>query len=388
MNMSTPSQSSINSSTTPLPPHYAQPNITSQLPSYSNTEQEIIIQTFSKTSFNRIQNLPNIIHTNYVNEAKHIHIDNNLTSALPVKPYNTYKRLVGGTFSDYPVEPEPEVYIDAAATQNRLRNIDKRLQISNKPFSYSSANPTELVSRNYDENNYYSQLLSTEAVKSAENRKKILTEMNILPPFKPTNPQSTTMDSGIRNDSILNRSLLPDIIHELMISIDSDFNETEFEIYSDPQDMIIIQFLATTLDSPKGLLAYLNQFMKTNLTVLKYSLSKLPELWNHADNSLGLIYYAIKPAWVKRSITASYYAIHPERRNWKSTKKLIDQEKQIIEEEKQNNNNNNLNNNIQNINNDYVLYKRTPLQDQVDRFLNLDKLKSNSSAPITNNRIN
>jgi len=100
----------------------------------------------------------------------------------------------------------------------------------------------------------------------------------------------------------------------------------------DEEDLIIMEFEVSSIDSEKGLLAYMNNIITRNDEMAAFALSKVAELWNHKTGD-GSIFYALKPSWVKREATQSYFTLHPERRNFNTLRKFMqDQRLQKREE--------------------------------------------------------
>ena len=57
--------------------------------------------------------------------------------------------------------------------------------------------------------------------------------------------------------------------------LEEDWEDSDFQIYADEEDLIIIEFSLDSLDNPKGLLAYMNH-MNNNLSMLsEFRLTKM-----------------------------------------------------------------------------------------------------------------
>jgi hypothetical protein len=113
------------------------------------------------------------------------------------------------------------------------------------------------------------------------------------------------------------RAHVPDIMRNLATTLDRDWDDAEYQVFRDEEDLIILEFELASLDSVKGLLAYMNMLEHTNETISSHGLSKVVELWNHEPGD-GSVYYAFKPPWVKRAATDSYYVLHPDRKNFRA----------------------------------------------------------------------
>lgn len=57
--------------------------------------------------------------------------------------------------------------------------------------------------------------------------------------------------------------------------LDADWGDCEFELYCDPEDLIVMEFGLDSLDSPDGLGAYMNTMVRCNPIISEYGLSKV-----------------------------------------------------------------------------------------------------------------
>jgi len=60
------------------------------------------------------------------------------------------------------------------------------------------------------------------------------------------------------------RLKLPEIVSALMRALDADWGDAVFQIYVDHDELIIVQFEVASVDNVKGLLSYMNMFVKTH----------------------------------------------------------------------------------------------------------------------------
>lgn len=347
---------SSSSSTTTLNkklPHYAAPTQAVQLPEYANTEAEMIRASFSTGNYRMISHLPTELRAHHVSEATANRIDDNITSAYFVAPHGSYRKFGGkdSLFSTFDYAPEEYSLASKLLTQERKTKEDKRLKVNPLPFLYSTPRPlvhNQLAGLpSFDANAQFSGLDPYESSEEHQRRQAYLESQKILHgPFVPSHGSRS-----IGDDKVI-RMKLPDIIAKLMAELDQDWGDTSFQIYCDEEDLIIIQWDLATIDNQKGLLAYMNMFVKTNSqstrlqfalgliwshimclyihlyslfgfflfssfspllseVISEYALSKLVELWNHIGSD-GFLYYSFKPPWVRRRIEESLFVLHPE----------------------------------------------------------------------------
>mmetsp|Transcript_19821 Transcript_19821/g.18864 ORF Transcript_19821/g.18864 Transcript_19821/m.18864 type:complete len:116 (+) Transcript_19821:581-928(+) len=72
------------------------------------------------------------------------------------------------------------------------------------------------------------------------------------------------------------RALLPEMVSEIKRNLLADWSDINFVIGTNPDDMIEMRFELGTLDSPMGLLAYLNNLVNSSDIMLKYQLKRVP----------------------------------------------------------------------------------------------------------------
>jgi len=68
----------------------------------------------------------------------------------------------------------------------------------------------------------------------------------------------------------VNKQHLPEIVGLIKRYLLSDWSDINFVIGTNPEDFIEMRFDAQSLDSPKGLHAYLNNLVNLNEMMLKY----------------------------------------------------------------------------------------------------------------------
>lgn len=291
-------------------PHYALPNQSHSLSTYSNTEADVVRQSFSPASFRMLSHLPNDLRPQQILDANSQHADYNLQHLLAA-PMGSYKK-VDKVFLDFEYMSSPYSLADELKKKERIESTEKRMTVSEREFTYSSARPQPvgpLQGRPSPEEEVQ-YVNPYEEAHNAQLREKWLQQSKILHgPFK------VNVEKSVGNN---NPSLLPDIIQKLMRQIQADWSETHCEIYCDADDIIILEFDSSTVDNPKGLQAYMNMLTKSSPIISEHILSKVVELWSHTADSH--IYYAYKPPWVHRAATEPYYILHPDQRKFRLTK--------------------------------------------------------------------
>lgn len=68
----------------------------------------------------------------------------------------------------------------------------------------------------------------------------------------------------------MTRANLPEAVGVIKRSLLADWSDINFIIGTNPEDYIEMRFDAFTLDSPKGLHAYMNNIVNSNEMLVKY----------------------------------------------------------------------------------------------------------------------
>jgi hypothetical protein len=297
-------------------PHYAMPNKSAEAAMYINHEQDMVRSSFQTGNFRSIASLPTEFRYGYVIEAAANHVDSNITSAIYHAPHGAYK-VYGKNkiFQEFKYISSPYNLVENLKRKEGVAQREKEKDVAKKPFLFSSADAS-LPYFDPDEEAKYAD--PYDAGKDVKLREAWLQQSKILHgPFYPNTKKALDSQHG-------NEAALPDMMRLLATLIDQDWEDSEFQIYRDEEDLIVIEFDLESVESEKGLLAYLNNIIATNDELAPYALAKVPELWNHKAGD-GSIYYALKPSWVKRARTESYYALHPEKQKFRTRLQALKQ---------------------------------------------------------------
>lgn len=76
-----------------------------------------------------------------------------------------------------------------------------------------------------------------------------------------------------------------------------DWQDINFVIGTNPDDMIEIKFDGKTVDTTAGLHAYMNTLMNNNLEIQSYGLRRIIHYWGFKEKKH--IYYMLAPSWVR-----------------------------------------------------------------------------------------
>ena len=309
-------------------PHYALPNFSVVLPTYSNAESDLITQAFRIGNFVSVSALPNSIKPGQVSRSRFQKIldnrqpaeDWNVNLGAPYKPKQK-------TFSEFEYMPSPFSLADEVAKEDREKHVEATkaaghekafvMSDTHKSLKYEDSfrggsNPT------FQFNAFSSVADPYERADDQALRYKWLQDAQIL--AGPIRPSGRVKGStGQASSELPTRSTLPQMVAELREAIEFDWSEYAFLVCSTDDEHVVIRFELATLDSEPGLSAYMNVFSRSHRVVYKYMLKKVVEDWNVTPGD-GHLYFTFRPPWVASRITDTFYSLHPEQRTYQDSR--------------------------------------------------------------------
>jgi hypothetical protein len=298
----------------PKVPHYMLPNFTSILPEYSNAEQDKIREAFSTGNYSAVSKMPNSIGPETINKSRQEQIDSN-RKANPFAAAG--KKVLGmntGTFSDYDYMPSRYSLADELASKERVEMESKRQEIGGKDFICSSNHSRLKHEDGFEDKTYRYPYMSEpfEAAQEQMMRVKWLEDSKVLHgPFVPSG--GSRFSSADKTLDTPTRTILPQIVEEIHKILADDWMDNEFSVLATEEDTIIARFKLDTIDSEKGLVAYMNVMSRDHPVICKYRLVRIVEDWDTKPGD-GFLHFTFRPPWVKARTVDTYYTLHPEQR--------------------------------------------------------------------------
>jgi len=139
--------------------------------------------------------------------------------------------------------------------------------------------------------------------------------------------------SGLEDESRASRMQLPAMVQRLQKRMDADWEGTTVIVSATDQDLIQIAYHMATVDSERGVLAYMNVLSKDVDLLGSLGLRKVSQLWGmkrdfssefqnnepvqeedemgDADPEHVWIFFLLTPKWVRMRPTDAYYTVHP-----------------------------------------------------------------------------
>lgn len=296
-------------------PHYALPNFSVVLPTYSNQESDVITQAFRIGSFVTLSDLPNTVKPGQVSRGRFQKILDNRTP-LPEGGGAEYKPKKA-LFSEFEYMPSPFSIVDEVAKEERIQH-EAATAAAGHAKAFVMAD-TAVTLRHEDAFGNIEHALNTggyaEPYERADDqalRFKWLQDAQILgAPFRPAGRVKGQF--GQSASEMPTRASLPHIVDQLREAVEADWGEYSFLVCSTDDEHIVVRFELATLDSEPGLVAYMNMFARSAPAINGNMLRKVVEDWNVTPGD-GHLYFTFRPPWVTARITDSYFALHPEAR--------------------------------------------------------------------------
>merc|ERR1719326_2728417 len=156
-----------------------------------------------------------------------------------------------------------------------------------------------------------------------------------LPPPQPTEGAFLSgRGKGLEDDSRMSRMKLPLIIKRLQKRLDEDWDDTTVVVSATDQDLVQVAFYMASVDSERGVMAYMNVLGKDVDLLGSLGLRKVSQLWGmkrdfsaelSGDHLKGVqesmgedsglahawMFFLLMPKWVRMRPTDAYYTVNP-----------------------------------------------------------------------------
>ncbi|CAE8596097.1 unnamed protein product [Polarella glacialis] len=323
-------------------PHYAGKTVATTAPEFANHEQDVIRQSFSTGNHTWMKEaLPVELGPDAINLLRRQRMERNRLAEPVPQTWSKMSQLWGGGYyQEFEYMPE-EYERRPDFNQGRKCDPDKREKISNHEWRYNSQarslkyDPLLLGSQGIDRENY--PYLGGDKDAELEASKAFLRNGN-----GGSNTRSGTgwtqdkgqmpseasflagRGKGLEDNSRSSRMTLPVMVQRLQRKVDEDWEGSTVVISATDQDLIQIAFHMATVDSEKGVIAYMGVLSKNIDLLGSLGLRKVSQLWGmQRDFSDELsksggdagehtwMFFLLMPKWVRMRPTDAYYTVHP-----------------------------------------------------------------------------
>jgi hypothetical protein len=117
------------------------------------------------------------------------------------------------------------------------------------------------------------------------------------------------------------QQVLPEILRSLHAVFVVDWPDANFDVMATEDDLVVVRFELDTVDSERGLLAYMNVLSSSdNATTAKYDLKRVVEDWGRRAEAAepggtgAVVFYTWRPPWVRHEAVQPFFTLHPARR--------------------------------------------------------------------------
>jgi len=328
-------------------PHYAQKTITTSAPEFANHEQDVIRQSFSTGNHTWMKEaLPVELGPDAVNLLRRQRMERNRLAEPAPQTWSKMTQLWGGGYYQE-FEYIPDEY-DRKGLFNRLRgdSTEKREKISHHDWRYASQEKRlkhETLIKDPRNKDAYPYLGGDKDAEEAELKNFFRSGgssgWDLSGDVSRLNVESSFLagrGSGLEEGSRMSRMTLPMCVQRLQKRLDDDWEGTTVVVSVTEQDLVQIAFHMATVDSEKGVLAYMNVLSKDVELLGSLALRKVSQLWgmrrdfssemknsakdkdkdDDADDGGQALehvwtFFLMMPKWVKMRATDAYYTVHP-----------------------------------------------------------------------------
>lgn len=285
-------------------PSYLRPNAASTMSEYSNAESEYIRAAFSSGSCLPIRSIPEDIKPSALTASLRAKADSNRRS-IPEPTASGGKKDV---FKQFEYVSSRYSLADELKRRDRLEAESKRMAISGKAFIGSDTRAKMKHEDTFEDKEFRFPHLGDEYDAGTEQRRRMqwIKDSKILHgPFVPSGKHKPL--------EAPDKSVMPVILKEIHRLLNSDWGEYRFEVLATEDDLVVVRFDLTDLESERGVQAYMNVFASSSDVCVKYKLARVTEDW-HSKPGGDWLYYMLRPPWVRVRITDTYFTLHPEER--------------------------------------------------------------------------
>ncbi|KAG2498356.1 hypothetical protein HYH03_003615 [Edaphochlamys debaryana] len=307
-------------------PRYAAPSIASTLPSYRNGEQEFIYRTFAVGNYDMLRHLPASVREQQVQAARSQRQEAARTFLMPGL-LGTQMRLKSnpenaqGLFSTFEYIPSRYSLAQELASKERVAAEATRLVIGKGQEFKPSVAVKQLKHEDLDPGRGFIYLSGpeedTEDLKASHRSHH--EEAYVNPPFVPPGTGKVVGEPPTRAAAV-------HMMKRLKRVLEADWDGSMISIFENEQDCWVVCFQLATVDSPEGLAAYMNVFVRTNPVATEFRLAKVIEFWGAMPGD-GCAYYVLRPPWVVPDRLETFFKLHPEERDYRTSLPVMEMQK-------------------------------------------------------------
>eukprot|EP00198_Chlamydomonas_reinhardtii_P008216 XP_001697553.1 predicted protein [Chlamydomonas reinhardtii] len=284
-------------------PRYAAPSIASSLPSYRNGEQEFIFRTFAVGNYDMLRHLPATIREQQVHVTRTARQDATRTFLLPgllgtqLRHRNNPENQQG-LFSTFEYIPSKYSLAADIAAKERVAAEATRLAVGKgKEFAPAIA---PRMHKN-----------ELQRMHAPATRRSHHAAAHVNPSFVPAGGQKLGAE-------VPTRLMATTMMKRLKRTLEADWEGAVISIFENEHDCWVVCFQEASVDSLEGLAAYMNVFIRSNPLATEFKLNRVVEFWGNTPGD-GCAYYVVRPPWVANDRLQTFFTLHPEEKDYRTS---------------------------------------------------------------------
>lgn len=314
--------------------HYALQTVATSAPEFANMEQDVIRQSFSTGNHTWMKDaLPEQLAPDSVNQLRRQRMEQNrLAEPLPQTWSKMTQLWGGGCYHEFEYIPDDYERRSNFTRGLRAISVEKRDAISNHDWRYASQEKRlkhESLINDPRNKESYPYLGGDKDGEFGLDQK--LGFLRGAPTGAPGEASTFLAGKGrgLEDDSRNSRMSLPTIVMRLQKKMDEDWEGSTVVVSVTEQDLVQIAFNMGTVDSERGVAAYMNVLSKDPEILGAFGLRKVSQLWGMRRDFSALgedegdgqddeealkhtwIFYILTPKWVRMRPTDAFYTTHP-----------------------------------------------------------------------------
>jgi hypothetical protein len=330
--------------------HYMQRTVASSAPEYANHEQDVIRQSFSIGNHTWMKEaLPVELVPDSVNRLRRQRMERSrLSEPLPQTWSKMTQLWGGGCYQEFEYMADEYSRKAELNKTNRLERVAMREKISNhewrhtsqekrmkhetlindprnkEPYPYLGGDKDLELNLSFTDGNYLRSGSLSGALPGGCHSVTLAHERAQGPP---EGAFLAGKGGGLEEDSRGSRMTLPILVQRLQKRLDADWEGSTVVVTATDQDLVQIAFQLGTVDSERGVQAYMSVLSKDPELLGALGMRKVSQLWGmrrdftaEAGESISnagepggntWIFYLLTPKWVRMRPTDAYYTTHP-----------------------------------------------------------------------------
>jgi hypothetical protein len=344
-------------------PHYALKTVAHSAPEFANHEQDIIRQSFTTGNHTWMKEaLPVELGPDAINLLRRQRMERNrLAEPMPQTWSKMTQLWGGGYYQEFEYVSDSYERKHERDVQDHKEHKDKMGKIAKHEWRYASQEKKmkhepmllqEDAFKDSRKKETYPYLGGDKDQETPSNYPPHRTprwleplhsgrhwdhEKDLPPPMASEGAFCAGRGKGLDDDSRMSRMKLPLIIKRLQKRLDEDWDDTTVVVSATDQDLVQVAFYMASVDSERGVLAYMNVLSKDVDLLGDLGLRKVSQLWgmkrdftrelqikgamdSQQDESVfegeenpenTWIFFLLTPKWVRMRPTDAYYTVHP-----------------------------------------------------------------------------